>query len=108
MLREVVAERRAARQPPRPEQLRCWQAEVDLGADQLAYQQRTGAVAERRVAEALQAWATRPTSASSERTRWPAGRRGHATGRVRIAAAATTTAGEGQRTSRRGSRDKIQ
>jgi hypothetical protein len=57
-LRERLGDRRAARRRPVPEQLRRWQAEAERVADQLARQRRTGAVAERRVAEALRAWAT--------------------------------------------------
>jgi len=57
-LREQLADRRAARRRPTPEQLRRWRAEADQAADQLAHKRRSGAVAERRVAEALRAWAT--------------------------------------------------
>jgi hypothetical protein len=57
-LREQLADRRAARRRPPPEQLRRWRAEADRVAEQLGRQRRTGAVAERRVAEALRAWAT--------------------------------------------------
>ena len=57
-LREQLADRRAARRPPSPQQLRRWRAEADRAADQFSRQRRSGAVAERRVAEALRAWAT--------------------------------------------------
>jgi hypothetical protein len=59
-LRERLADRRAARQPPSPEQLHRWWAEADRAADQLSRQRRSGAVAERRVAEALRAWGDQP------------------------------------------------
>jgi hypothetical protein len=57
-LREQLADRRAARRRPPPEQLRRWRAEANRAAEQLGRQRRTGAVAERRVAEGLRAWAT--------------------------------------------------
>jgi hypothetical protein len=75
-LREQLADRRASRQRPTPEQLRRWQAEADRAADQLAHKRRTGAVAERRVAEALRAWATsrHPAQERQQREEPPAGR----------------------------------
>jgi hypothetical protein len=59
-LREQLADRRAARWPPSPEQLRRWRAEADRAADQISRQRRSGA-------------ATPPNSISSARTRRPAG-----------------------------------
>jgi hypothetical protein len=57
-LRQNLAARRAARRPLPPEVLQRWRVESARVADQLGRQRRTGAVAERRVAEALRAWAT--------------------------------------------------
>jgi hypothetical protein len=93
-LRDQLADRRAARQRPTPDQLRRWRAEADRAADQLGRQRRSGAVAERRVAEACgpgRPAATPPTSASGGRSRQRAGRRGRATGQARTAATAPST-----------------
>jgi hypothetical protein len=57
-LRQALADRRASRRPLPPEVLQRWRVESARVADQLAQRRRTGAVAERRVAEALRAWAT--------------------------------------------------
>jgi hypothetical protein len=75
-LREQLADRRAARRPPSPEQLRRWRAEADRAADQLSRQCRSGAVAERRVAEALRAWASSrdPAEQRQQREEPPPGR----------------------------------
>lgn len=56
-LRQVVADRRDARRPLPPEVVQRWRAESARVADQLAERRRAGAVAERRLAEALRAWA---------------------------------------------------
>jgi hypothetical protein len=63
-LRELVADRRAARAArhtgPLPPGLAEWLADRQRQAEQHTDQRRVGAVAERRVAEALRAWATDP------------------------------------------------
>jgi hypothetical protein len=65
-LREQLADRRAARRPPPPEQLRRWRAEAERAADQLSRQRRGGALAERRLAEALRAWASNRDPATDQ------------------------------------------
>lgn len=87
-LRERLADRRAARRPLTLERLRRLQAEADRVADQ----RHRGAVAERRPAEALRAWATsrdptddhqqpqreEPPAGRPHRSRdWPSQDRGH-------------------------------
>jgi hypothetical protein len=71
-LRQAVADRRSARRPLPPEQLRRWQAEADRVADQLVNKRCTGAVAERRVAEALRAWAISRDPAERQQRQDPA------------------------------------
>jgi hypothetical protein len=78
-LREVVADRRAARathraEPP-PSGLAEWQADRQRQVEEHAERRRAGAVAERRVAEALRAWATDrdPAAGSQEYGEPPAG-----------------------------------
>jgi hypothetical protein len=60
------ADRRAAHRPPSPEVLQRWRAESARVADQLGQRLRTGAFAERRVAEALRAWASDRDLATKE------------------------------------------
>jgi hypothetical protein len=82
-LRENLDDRRAARRPLPPGVLQQWRVESGRVADQLAQRRRTGAIAERRVAEALRAWATDrdladpqrlldpPTRPADRPHRWP-------------------------------------
>jgi hypothetical protein len=91
-LGQVVAERRAARRPISAEGLRRWQAEYAWVADQLARRQRAGAVAERRVAEALRAWPPPAPSRRAAAAAGAAGRRARPTGGQRSAAAGGRTA----------------
>jgi hypothetical protein len=96
-LREVVAERRAARRPPSPEQLRRWQVEAERVIDQLTGKRLAGALLDRdlRCASGRPA-VTRP-SVSSARTQRLGGRRGRASGRPRSAADSVRTADRARR-----------
>jgi hypothetical protein len=72
-LRELVADRRAVRaadraRPP-PPGLAEWQADRQRQAEQHTDRRHVGAVAERRVAEALRVWATDPNPAVGHQER---------------------------------------
>jgi hypothetical protein len=93
-LRERLAARRSARRDPSPDQLRRWRPVADRAADQLGRHRCRRAVADQRVAEALQARATSRDPAQQHQQRkepspgrpprardWPSQDRGHGHGR---------------------------